>query len=166
MRKILASLLGIGVLALAAPAFAQDRVVIFDTDRDGPTAEIGLMTGYPTGITGKAWLDYNNAIGVGLGFVPATDSFIGNVDYLIHTDSLVGDSARMPFYIGLGLRGINYDDDGSDFAIGPRMPIGVTALFEQLPISLFAEIAPALEFDGDGNTVITADASIGGRVWF
>ena len=72
----------------------------------------------------------------------------------------------IPFYVGLGGRFIQFDRN--DTALGPRIPIGVTALMKELPLSVFAEIAPAIEFEQQDNrdTTFTADAAVGARITF
>lgn len=168
MRKLILAV-AVAVGSISAPAFAQDRAVVIEQqDADAhPDFEAGFQAGFPTGLSLKAWLDRTSAVAGAVSWLPGNDAWIANVDYLVHTRSMVDSpDIAIPFYVGLGGRFIQFDRN--DTAIGPRVPIGVTALMKEVPVSVFAEIAPALEFEqqDDNDTVFTADAAVGARITF
>ncbi len=153
-----------GTLATANAATDNTRVVVERRDAT-PTIEAGVMAGFPTGFSFKYWMDSRSAHDLGISRNFATTGYMGNVDYLLHSVSLSGNdpNVRLPLYIGAGARLIRFDD--GDTGIGPRLPIGAEALLVQLPLSFFAEIAPAVEFTR-GNSTVTADAGVGARLVF
>src|SRR5574341_516247 len=127
MRKLMtAAMAAVGVM-VSVPVWAQTRVIVEATEQ--PTFEVGVQAGFPTGLSMKAWLSRQAAIQAGLAWQPAAPGLIGTIDGVVHTESLVNDpTLRLPLYAGLGLRAINFDDS-PDMALGPRVPIGIQAIF-------------------------------------
>jgi hypothetical protein len=123
---------------------------------------MGLVVGFPTGITGKYWIDGNSAYDIALAW-----STIGNGSlyfhgtYLLHEFDLIETSkGRMPVYYGIG----GYFASTSKGRLGVRVPIGLSYLFPNHPFDLFLEIVPTLSlipasFFGLG-------AGFGGRYYF
>jgi hypothetical protein len=82
---------------------------------------------------------------------------------------------KLPFYIGIGGRAWFGDyncgagpDCGADF-FGFRVPIGVTFDFNEVPLDVFIQLVPTLDFYHDyaGRDVyFDVDFSLGIRYWF
>ena len=164
MKKLLLLAAAAASMLVAAPVFAQDSRVVIDRDEEG-MVEAGFQAGFPTGLSFKYWIERRNALQAGLAWQTAAGGWVANLDYLSHSESLVREAdVKVPAYIGVGGRFIQFEDP-DDTAFGPRIPIGVTAILQDVPISVFAEIAPAAEF-GQGEPVFTADAAVGARLVF
>lgn len=164
MRRMLTAAIAAVTVAWAVPAAAQSRVEMQEPGEN--LIEVGVQAGFPTGLSAKYWLDSRRAIGGGLAWNPAADGLLVHGDYLMHTRNTILDVEGMhvPIYAGLGGRIAQYgNDEGA--VIGPRVPLGVTAVMDELPFSVFAEIAPVLEF-GRGDPDVTADAAVGARLVF
>jgi len=166
MKGIVVALGAWGLVSMAAvPARAQGMTTV--TPYQTPSFEVGVQAGFPTGFTGKVWLDERSAVDAGVAWGLGTGEFLMYGDFLAHTRSLTYEpeelsNIRLPLYVGIGPRLIRYPD--GTVAVGPRVPVGIEAIFKQVPVSLFGEIAPAGEF---GRTpIFTADAEVGARVWF
>jgi hypothetical protein len=123
----------------------------------------GLMLGEPTGPSLKYFLNENNAIDAGIGW-----SFANNDDLHIHSDYLwhnydwlrdVADG-RLPVYYGVGGR-VKF---GSDTRVGVRGPIGISYMLEDIPVEVFGEVGPVLDFTPGLRLGFTA--AIGARFWF
>ena len=124
---------------------------------------LGVMLGEPTGASVKYMLNEQNALNGGIGW-----SSVGNnnlhlhTDYLWHNYSLLGglSDAPLPVYYGLGGR-VKF---GGDTRLGVRAPIGVSYMIEQLPVDVFVEAGPILDFTPGLRVSFTA--AIGARFWF
>jgi len=126
--------------------------------------EIGAIFGEPTGLSLKYWLSDTMAVDGGLGW-----SFDDDTDLQVHSDLLwhtfelfpVSEGA-LALYFGVGVRA--QFRDNRDDVFGIRIPVGVNYLFEQVPVSVFAEVAPVLDVapDTDGGFM----AGIGARYRF
>ena len=164
LRGMLSVLGVVASASLASTAMAQDRTVYVETN-EGPRLEIGGTVGFPTGLSGKGWIDPVNALQAAVAWQPGANALYGSLDYLFHTPSMLTEAnVRLPFYAGVGARVLNYDTGGS--VVGPRVPLGVTAIFSEFPLSVFAEVAPAMEFGNGGDPGLTADATAGARLYF
>jgi hypothetical protein len=170
MKKILFAVaaIGFGFAFAATNAHAQTTRVTVEQAMERHT-EIGAAVGWPTTVSGKYWFDRTFAVQASFGyqfFAPAW--WGGTVDGLVHSPSIIDPNtigARLPLYVGLGARLINYTSGPNATRFGPRVPIGIEAQMLTAPISVFAELAPGLQFSG-GTTDGTLDASVGGRVVF
>jgi hypothetical protein len=140
---------------------------------------IGLELGSPTGLTGKYFLSADRALDFGLGGIGGYSNRSGihvYLDYLFHPVSLASASSfELPFYIGLGGRFWNFDDRRGDqivdeaSAIGFRVPIGISFDFNNVPLDIFIQIVPVLDFYSDyaaHSVYLDINASIGIRYWF
>ena len=129
----------------------------------------GVIVGEPTGLSLKYWLDDERAIdGAAAWSFSENDSFQLHGDYLIHNYDLLGVD-ELPCYYGLGARLKFKDSDGrgrnEDHAIfGIRFPLGVTYLFDEIPLDVFAELVPVLDVAPDADADI--NAAIGLRFYF
>ncbi|HMP89002.1 MAG TPA: DUF3996 domain-containing protein [Kiritimatiellia bacterium] len=135
---------------------------------------VGLMVGEPTGISLKKWIDADRAFDAGIAW-----SFSDNASLHFHGDYLIHRNDDFPppelkgksrYYYGLGFRiklkednrGRGKNDD--DAMIGIRIPLGITYLFSEAPIDIFAEIVPILDVAPD--TDVRLNAAIGVRYYF
>jgi hypothetical protein len=159
MKRILMTIMVTAVWA-ATNTFAQGNL------------GIGAMAGEPTGLSLKNWFTDIHAADAGIGWsFTENDSFHLHADYLFHNYSLLplagGD--KMPVYVGAGLRFKAKDSDGSgenedDDMWGVRVPLGVSYLFNDYPIDLFAEIVPVFDFTPDDE--FSLNGSLGARYYF
>ena len=146
------------------------------------TFGLGLELGEPTSITGKLFVSPSNALDFGVGTI-YHDYYGGDgglhlyADYLWHPAVLTStDDFELPFYIGVGGRfwDFNYacnpqNDCTGAAAFGVRMPIGVTFDFNNVPLDVFIQIVPTLDFFHDYAThdiYLDFDFSVGIRYWF
>ncbi len=122
---------------------------------------MGLMFGYPTGISFKYWIDDKQAIDGGF-----TWSFYHNGYFQVHTDYIRHayvidvNKGKLPFYYGLGAR-LGF---GSHFRFGARVPLGIEYIFENEPIDIFFELVPGMEFLPEPN--FSFESAIGFRYFF
>jgi hypothetical protein len=139
------------ILWLAAPAQAQRRGF-----------GLGVILGEPTGLSLKSWTGRTTAIDAAAAWsFGREDSLHFHVDYLVHDFNLLKTSkGRLPVYYGIGGR-IKLEDKTR---IGVRFPVGVSYIFEDAPLDLFAELGPILDLAP--RTEFTLSASIGLRYYF
>lgn len=148
------------------------------------TFGLGLEVGEPVGLNGKYFLSGSGALDFGIG-ANYGHYYYGNGlhiygDYLWHPISLVSASAfELPFYIGGGLRFWDFrycyqqvcDYGGS--AIGIRIPFGISFDFNNVPLDIFIQFVPVIDFVyGDyydrfrDRGHLGIDLSAGIRYWF
>jgi opacity protein-like surface antigen len=142
------------------------------------TFGLGLELGSPSGLTGKYFLDNgSNALQFGLGSIYGYRDHYGfnlYFDYLWHPVSLVSASAfELPLFVGVGGRLWNFDDRRDRryddvFGFGVRVPIGIAFDFNEVPLDIFFQIVPTIDFYRGyrDNVGFWFDASIGIRFWF
>jgi hypothetical protein len=135
---------------------------------------VGVMVGEPTGLSLKKWIGEDRAIDAGIGWSFSDyDAFHFHVDYLFHRFGLLLDEGRgdrLPVYVGIGGRiklkdhedgkGRDHDDD----SFGIRIPLGISYLFADVPVDIFAEIVPT--FDVAPDTDLDLGAAVGARYYF
>ena len=142
------------------------------------TFGLGLELGEPTGLNGKYFLSGDRALDFGIGDIYHFANRSGlhlYGDYLFHPASLAAtDLFELPLYVGIGGRFWSFNDTGQPapndaYAIGVRVPVGISMDFNNQPIDLFLQFVPVLDFYG-GNAVHTIyldfDVSLGVRYWF
>ncbi len=126
-----------------------------------PRYEAGVIIGQPTGLSAKYWVSRLAAFDAALAWSFADNgSFEIHASLLYHLFYIDVDRDTFPVYLGLGP--VFYLRD--DVAIGARVPIGITYLFEDVPLSLFLEIAPVVEVIPESGFDITG--GVGVRVVF
>lgn len=175
MRAIIRGVVALAVVAIgavaAAPANAQDTtVMVADEITYYPTAEIGVQAGVLNGLSGKYWLSPFHGIQAGFTWRLPEDGYSVNVDYVAHSYVLHNTDReppgmKVPLYAGAGIKALRLSGDERDPVWGARFPVGANALFDVLPVSVFAEIAPGAVFEEEGPQ-FSADASVGARVYF
>ena len=140
----------------------------------------GLELGAPTGITAKLFVTPNQAIDFGLGdlyhnYYVGADGLHLYADYLWHPLSLADVEAfKLPFYIGVGGRAWFFNEncganDCGASIIGVRVPIGISFDFNNVPLDVFLQVVPTLDFyhDYPNRTIdLDVDFSVGIRFWF
>jgi hypothetical protein len=161
------------VAALAGAAHAQD-----DEEAGGGSVEkgafgVGIVLGEPTGIAAKLYLGDNAVQGaVGFGFIEGGGS--AHVDYVFHPWILEErEGFELIAYLGPGAR-LAYIDGGAGgddhWAVGARGVIGLLFEFHEIPIDVFAEVAPVLQFrfvEGEDNGVgFGFEGGLGARYYF
>ena len=138
------------------------------------TFGLGLELGEPTGVTGKYFLSASNALDFGLGTIYNyfdRDGLHLYLDYLWHPVSLISnESFELPFYVGVGGRFWNFTDRPYDnaYAFGVRVPLGIAFDFNNVPLDIFVQIVPTLDFYANyrHSVYLDLDASFGIRYWF
>lgn len=139
---------------------------------------LGIMIGSPTGLSAKAWLGGDRAIGMGLAWGLNHNGYLQvHADYLFHKMDLIPvNKGKLPLYYGPGLRmrawgndgyyhrGHYYDDGDGHLDLGIRFPVGLAYLFEGAPVDVFLEVVPVLDLIPA--TDFDLDGGIGARFWF
>lgn len=177
VRSSLLATFAVALVALSSPAEARPRPNghingrAFEANK---TFGLGLELGAPTGISGKYFLSSDRALDFGLGWLYSYEHRNGGhvyADYLFHPASLVQTEAfELPFYIGLGGRIWDFerrDDDA--LAFGFRVPIGLSFDFNNVPVDIFVQLVPTLDFFSGYRThdvYLDIDFSLGVRYWF
>jgi hypothetical protein len=125
---------------------------------------VGVIFGEPTGVSLKYFITDTIAVDGGVGW-----AFHHHTDLHLHSDILWHDfdlipvpEGKLPLYFGVGVR-LKVEDHADD-RFGIRVPVGVSYLFERLPIDIFAEIAPVLDLAPSTRGGLTA--GVGVRWWF
>lgn len=107
-----------------------------------PRYEIGVVLGQPTGLSGKYWLDRRSAVdGVLAWSFSNGGRFEAHADYIYHPYYFDVPQGNLPVYIGAGAAIYVRDET----TIGGRIPVGISYLFGQAPLSAFLEIAPIVD---------------------
>lgn len=150
VRKLLVSIF---LLAGLQNIYAQDR---------GFGA--GIIMGEPTGLSAKYWFSENNAFDFGLGYSLVKDDseFSFHFDYLYHLDEIFQTSVLLPVYYGFGFR--YRAEEHSESSFGVRGVVGIAWWSNELPIDIFAEVAPVFKLLPE--TKLAVDAGIGIRYFF
>lgn len=176
------SLIAIAVLASVGIADARPRPHGFGGKRfeANKTFGLGLELGEPTGLSGKLFLQPDQAIDFGVGDIYhhyyGGDGLHLYFDYLWHPVSLASTEAfELPFYVGIGGRTWFFDYacgpntcNGAE-AFGIRVPLGVSFDLNSVPLDIFIQLVPTLDFFRDyapHNVYLDVDFSVGIRYWF
>jgi hypothetical protein len=177
------SLIAIAVLACAVSvADARPRPHGFGGKRFDANKQfgLGLELGEPTGITGKLFLTPDQALDFGLGDIYhhyyGGDGLHLYADYLWHPVVLTSAEAfELPFYVGVGGRVWFFDYacpggtcNGAE-AFGVRVPLGISFDFNNVPLDIFIQAVPTLDFFRDyrnHDVYLDIDFSVGIRYWF
>lgn len=123
----------------------------------------GLILGEPTGASLKYFLTETMAVdaAIGWGFHHETDLYVHG-DFLWHKSDLFSvPEGRLSLYCGVGAR-VKLREGEDRF--GVRLPVGVSYMFEDTPVDIFAEVGPVLDFTPSVQGGFTA--GIGARIWF
>ena len=125
----------------------------------------GIIIGEPIGGSLKYWFNDTVAIDGAIGW-----SSHDNTDLYVHGDVLWHDfdlipvsRGRLPVYFGVGGL-IRFRDNNEDNQVGVRVPVGLSYMFDNAPVDVFVEIAPAIDVAPNVQGEITG--GIGIRYWF
>ncbi len=125
----------------------------------------GLIIGEPTGASVKYWLNDTMAVDGAAGW-----SWHNHTDFYLHSDVLWHDfdllpvaQGQLPVYFGLGGL-VRFRDANNDNQVGIRVPVGISYIFANAPVDVFAELAPAL--DVAPNVRGEMMGGVGIRYWF
>ena len=123
----------------------------------------GFILGKPTGVSLKYFLNDTIAVDAAVGWDFHDESVPVYGDLLWHKfDLITVPRGQLPFYLGVGGRVEirSHDED----RVGLRVPFGASYIFDSLPLDVFAEIAPILDFTPSVRGGFTV--GIGARWWF
>jgi hypothetical protein len=121
---------------------------------------IGVILGEPTGLSLKKWTSQRGAFDVGVGWSISTEYLHVHADYLVHFMNAIGvNQGQLPLYLGLGAS-LNLTDNTQ---FGARVPLGINYIFGDVPLDLFAEIAPGLRLVPDTHFML--EGGVGIRFW-
>ena len=127
---------------------------------------LGVVLGEPTGISFKSWTSPHGAFDGGVAWSVSNyynkSGYLHlHADYLVHNFKLVDvNQGQLPFYLGLGAKVVFANDP----VFGARIPLGMNYIFGDVPLDLFAEIVPGLNFIP--STDFSLEGGIGIRYWF
>jgi hypothetical protein len=123
---------------------------------------LGIILGEPTGLSLKSWIGSKTALDFAVAWSFANnDSLHLHADYLIHNFNLLKvRKGELLFYYGIGGR-VKTEKKSR---VGIRVPIGISYIFEKIPLDIFFELAPLLDLVPDTNFEITG--GIGIRYYF
>ena len=125
----------------------------------------GVIIGEPTGLSLKYWLNDTMAVDGAAGWSYADDTdFYLHSDVLWHKfDLLRVPEGSLPLYFGVGGL-VRFRNDNRDNEVGVRAPVGLSYIFDRIPVDIFVEIAPAIDVAPSVRADITG--GIGVRYWF
>ncbi len=125
---------------------------------------VGVIIGEPTGFTMKYWLSNPTAIDLTAAWsFDDPGYFVLNSDFLYHKfDLFKVNNGELPLYFGVGGR-VAIPEHG-DTRAGVRIPIGIAYEFHGLPIEVFGELAPIVDFAP--STQARLNGGIGVRFYF
>jgi hypothetical protein len=152
----------VAVLAFAGTAEARPRPAgkpLGSSFQSNKTFGLGLELGNIEGITGKLFLAEGsaNAIDFGLGYL---------YGWANHGLNLYADYLWHPFVIA-SLPQFDDNNNGID-AFGVRVPLGISLDLNNVPIDIFFQVVPTLDFFShyDRDLRLDIDISIGARFYF
>lgn len=131
---------------------------------------LGVVLGEPTGLSAKYWLSSarQNAVDLGIAWSLSGDNeFHLHGDYLFHQYQILQDAlqirkGKLPLYFGVGGR-VKFRENQDD-KIGIRIPVGMSYIFDDAPLDLFAEIVPVVDLAPD--TEMDVMGGVGIRFYF
>ncbi len=119
------------------------------TAQEIPRFELGVILGEPTGLSGKLWTGERGAFDAAAAWSFTEGGMIDvYLDYLFHYASIDIDPGALPLNFGIGGTariGTTESTEDDEVRLGVRVPFGAQYLFENAPITAFAEIAPVME---------------------
>ena len=136
LKRIVSIALGVVILASASALASAET-------RGKGDFGLGIILGDPAGVNLKYWTGSTTALSAAFAWSVGTEkAFLAHADYLIHDFNL--------FRVKTGQLGVYYGVGGrlrtnGKTRIGVRIPLGVTYVFDRIPIDVFFEVAPLLD---------------------
>lgn len=135
---------------------------------------VGLIIGEPLGVSAKLYLSDDTALDAAVGGAILGGGIQAHADFLWHPWVLENRSNFvLPAYVGAGLRVLNHRAGTvGDFHIGIRAVAGLLFDFKTVPLDVFVEVAPSLDYiiardDPDhAGFAIGVSAGLGARYYF
>jgi hypothetical protein len=126
---------------------------------------LGIITGEPSGISGKLWLSDKTAVDGAVAWSLESDAnFQIHGDFLIHDFNLIKvQKGSLPFYYGIGGR-IRTWHNGDEANVGVRFPVGLSYIFQGKRVDLFLEVVPVLDLAP--STDVQFNGALGFRYYF
>lgn len=125
----------------------------------------GVTLGEPIGASAKYFFNDTLAIDGAAGW-----SARAHTDLYLHSDALWHNydllpvsRGRLPVYFGVGGL-VRFRSHGEDNQFGIRVPAGISYMFDNAPVDVFAEIGPAIDVAPSVRGEVTG--GIGVRFWF
>lgn len=110
---------------------------------------VGIIAGDPTGVTVKGYVAPRTAINgiASWSFIDDAFTLIGDVTYDLFEIDTRSQSLSLPFYVGAGGKFTvnNKNTPGSDSSFGVRVPVGLAAQLEKIPLEISLEVGPGIE---------------------
>jgi hypothetical protein len=167
----------LGALAFSGVAAAQQVVVTEPVPATERNVGVGLVAGTGLAVTARWWLGPDTSVDTRLGIDGLGEGLLSlSADYQYDLLDIIpsGAAVHMPVYVGIGAQvGIDVSPndgafDGDDFGLGARVPVGIRAEFERVPVDIFAEFVPRLMLiePGIGGPAFDLSAGIGARFFF
>lgn len=130
---------------------------------------LGVILGAPTGFSGVVDLQRKGqAIDAAIAWDLSDDHVHLHSDYLwIRSNDIVLEQTHLDWYFGIGGRLVFFDEkdnDGDDYSLGIRGPIGLSHTFADPKIEIFGELALIMDFIEE--TDVDIDFGIGARFHF
>ena len=161
----LATLCGISARADESAVLSKNTTAADLSESYAGRLGAGITIGEPIGASLKYWFNDTLAIDGAIGWSSHddTDLYVHS-DVLWHNFDLIPVSkGRLPLYFGVGGL-VRFRDDNEDNQVGVRVPVGLSYMFDNAPVDVFVEIAPALDVAPDVQGEVTG--GIGIRYWF
>jgi len=103
----------------------------------------GIIAGEPSGLAAKFWVSNRSGIDAAVGWSFFEDERIqAHLDYQFHLFAAVS-RGYLSFFFGGGIVGRAWDGDAKG---GVRLPVGGFYRFGLVPLGIFVEVAPRVEF--------------------
>ena len=175
MRRLITTLLVLSSAVAAADEVDEAAPAPLDAAATGRPVDkgafgVGIVLGEPTGLCAKLYLDDDTAIQGALGFNFYDTGIQVNAEYVLHPWIVQErDAFVLPFYIGPGVRFIQYDggrDGDEHYAVGIRGVVGMLFDFKEVPLDVFLEVAGVLEYDFDEGAGAALNLGAGVRYYF
>jgi len=128
---------------------------------------LGVMGGEPSGFSAKLWLGNHVALDAGLGYAYLWhgQGVHAHGDLLLHTGSLLPSLVGfLPLYAGVGVRARLANGVDNPMAVGLRVPFGAEYVLPVIPLGVFFEVAPIVDFTPEVG--FNGNAAVGVRYYF
>jgi hypothetical protein len=128
---------------------------------------LGIMAGEPSGFSAKLWLGNHVALDGALGYAYLWHGQGVHMhgDLLLHTGSLLPLLVGfLPLYTGVGVRVRLANGVDNPREVGLRVPFGAEYVLPIVPLGVFFELAPILDFAP--GVAFNGNGAVGVRYYF